>query len=94
MGLVPIGRIVRAVGLKGHVGIAGTEGALGKLSRIALRRGRDDAGIWNIEEARPQGKVWAVKLERLEHWLKVGAKPSPSVAMILKRARPQQPAEK
>ncbi len=33
-----------------------------------------------------------LKLERIEHWLKVGAKPSETVAMILKRARAKAPA--
>ncbi len=28
-----------------------------------------------------------LKAERIEHWLKVGAKPSPTVAMVLKRAK-------
>ncbi len=32
--------------------------------------------------------------ERIEHWLKAGAKPSQTVAMILKRAKAQKPAEK
>ncbi len=35
-----------------------------------------------------------LKVERVEHWLKAGARPSPTVAMILKQARSQKPAEK
>lgn len=35
-----------------------------------------------------------LKLERIEHWLKAGAKPSQTVAMILKRAKAKKPAEK
>ncbi|WP_242340094.1 MULTISPECIES: 30S ribosomal protein S16 [Anaeromyxobacter] len=35
-----------------------------------------------------------LKVERIEHWLKVGAKPSETVAMILKRAKGAAPAEK
>jgi 16S rRNA processing protein RimM len=61
--LLRIGRVVRAVGLKGHVGVAGTEGALGRLERVALRRGSDEPAVWRILEARPQGKLWAVRLE-------------------------------
>lgn len=36
-----------------------------------------------------------LKADRIEHWLKVGAKPSQTVAMILKRAaKAQTPVEK
>jgi 16S rRNA processing protein RimM len=61
--LVRLGKVVRAVGLEGRLGIAGTEGALGKLGRIALRRGDGEPGERRILEARPQGKLWAVKIE-------------------------------
>jgi 16S rRNA processing protein RimM len=63
MSLVRLGQVVRAVGLKGHVGIAGSEGALGALEHIALRRGEGEPETRRIEEARPQGRVWAVKIE-------------------------------
>ncbi len=63
MALVRLGKVVRAVGLKGHVGIAGSEGALGGLKRIALARGGGEPETRRIEEARPQGRVWAVKIE-------------------------------
>jgi 16S rRNA processing protein RimM len=61
--LVRLGQIVRAVGLKGHVGIAGSAGALAELEEIALRRGDGEPETRRIEEARPQGRVWAVKIE-------------------------------
>jgi 16S rRNA processing protein RimM len=61
--LVRIGKVVRAVGLKGHVGVGGSEGALAELERIALRRGEGEPETRRIEEARPQGRIWAVKLE-------------------------------
>jgi small subunit ribosomal protein S16 len=32
-----------------------------------------------------------IKAERVEHWIKAGAKPSQTVAMLLKRARDQKP---
>jgi small subunit ribosomal protein S16 len=32
-----------------------------------------------------------LKVERVEHWLKVGAKPSATVAKVLRRARKLQP---
>ncbi|HEX9052900.1 MAG TPA: ribosome maturation factor RimM [Anaeromyxobacter sp.] len=63
MALVRLGQIVRAVGLKGHVGIAGSEGALAELEEIALRRGDGEPETRRIEEARPQGRIWAVKIE-------------------------------
>ena len=63
MPLVRIGKVVRAVGLKGHLGIAGTDGALAVLGSVSLRRGDAEPEVRRIEEARPQGRVWAVKLE-------------------------------
>ena len=63
MGLVRIGKVVRAVGLKGHLGVAGTEGALATLKRVSLRRGEGEPEPREVLEARPQGKVWAVRLE-------------------------------
>ncbi len=63
MALVRLGKVVRAVGLKGHVGIAGSEGALGELEKIALVRGGGEPETRRIEEARPQGRLWAVKIE-------------------------------
>ena len=62
MGLVRIGKVVRALGLKGHLGVAGSEGALGELDAVALRRGTEEPARWRIEEARPQGRLWAVKV--------------------------------
>jgi 16S rRNA processing protein RimM len=60
--LVRIGKVVRALGLKGHLGVAGSEGVLGELREIALRSGEGER-TWRIEEARPQGRLWAVKVE-------------------------------
>ncbi len=66
MALVRLGKVVRAVGLKGHVGIAGSDGALAELEVIALRRGDGEPDTRRIEEARPQGRVWAVKIEGVD----------------------------
>jgi 16S rRNA processing protein RimM len=63
LALVRIGKVVRAVGLKGHLGVGGSEGALAELQRIALRLGEGEPETRRIEEARPQGRIWAVKLE-------------------------------
>jgi 16S rRNA processing protein RimM len=60
---VRIGKVSRALGLKGFLGIAGTEGALASLARLALRRaGRSPVAV-QILEARPQGRLWAVRVE-------------------------------
>jgi 16S rRNA processing protein RimM len=61
--LVVVGRVVRAVGLKGHLGVAGTEGGLAAVRRIALRRAGGEPEPRTILEARPQGRVWAVRVE-------------------------------
>jgi 16S rRNA processing protein RimM len=61
--LVRIGKVVRALGLKGHLGVGGTEGALGGLERVALRSGGGEPAIRRVLEARPQGRLWAVKIE-------------------------------
>jgi 16S rRNA processing protein RimM len=63
LALVRIGKVVRAVGLKGHLGVAGSEGALAELDAVLLRQGTGEPERWRIEEARPQGRVWAVKVE-------------------------------
>jgi 16S rRNA processing protein RimM len=61
--LVRIGKVVRAIGLKGHLGVGGTEGALADLERVALRRGEGEPELREVLEARPQGKVWALRIE-------------------------------
>jgi 16S rRNA processing protein RimM len=61
--LVRIGKVVRAVGLKGHLGVAGSDGALGELEQVSLRRGESEPETVRVEEARPQGRIWAVKVE-------------------------------
>lgn len=63
MSLVRIGKVVRAIGLEGLLGVAGTEGALGALRRVALGRPGQEPGFRQVVEARPQGRVWAVRIE-------------------------------
>ncbi len=63
MALVLLGKVVRAVGLKGHLGVAGTDGALAGLERIALGRHGQEPEFRRILEARPQGRIWAVRIE-------------------------------
>jgi small subunit ribosomal protein S16 len=51
----------------------------------------EDVGVYDptLEPERIE-----LKAERVEHWLKVGARPSQTVAMLLKRAQARKPAEK
>jgi 16S rRNA processing protein RimM len=63
MSLVRLGKVVRAVGLKGHLGVAGSDGTLAELERIALGHGPGAPEFRRILEARPQGRVWAVRVE-------------------------------
>ena len=51
----------------------------------------EDVGIYDPTK-RPERIE--LKAERIEHWLKAGAKPSQTVAMILRRAKGRKPAEK
>lgn len=66
MALVRIGKVVRAVGLGGYVGVGGSEGALGHLVEITLQRPGEAASRRRVLDARPQGRVWAVRLEGVE----------------------------
>jgi len=61
--LVRLGRVVRAVGLHGHLGVAGSEGTLAGLEAVTLRRGGGEPEVRRVIEARPQGRLWAVKVE-------------------------------
>jgi small subunit ribosomal protein S16 len=52
----------------------------------AARDGRylEDVGIYDPTKTPERIEL---KAERIEHWLKVGARPSETVAMLLKRAK-------
>jgi 16S rRNA processing protein RimM len=63
MGLVRIGKIVRAVGLEGRLGVAGSEGSLAVLERVELRRPGGEPALRRVLDARPQGRLWAVLVE-------------------------------
>lgn len=62
MPLVRVGTVVRAIGLKGFLGVAGSDGALALVSRVVLRRGGRDEAL-EVLEARPQGKLWALQVK-------------------------------
>ncbi len=49
----------------------------------------EDVGVYDPTK---KPEVLKLKAERIEHWLKAGAKPSQTVAMLLKKAKGQQPA--
>lgn len=62
MAWLRIGKVVRALGLEGLVGVAGSEGGLARIGRVALQReGRREER--KVLQARPQGRLWAVRLE-------------------------------
>lgn len=63
MPLFGLGKVVRALGLKGFLGVAGTEGALGTLDRVTLRRAGQPDRVVKVLEARPQGRLWALQVE-------------------------------
>jgi 16S rRNA processing protein RimM len=63
MGWVRLGKVVRAVGLGGRVGVAGTEGALARVKRVELRRAGAAALDRLVRGAGPQGRVWWLELE-------------------------------
>ena len=60
------------------------------------RKPRDGRYIEDVGVYDPTKKPELVKLkaDRVEHWLKAGAKPSQTVALLLKKAKAQKPAEK
>jgi 16S rRNA processing protein RimM len=61
--LVRIGTVVRALGLKGHLGVAGSEGGLASLDEVALQAGEAEPRRFAVVEARPQGRLWALRLD-------------------------------
>ncbi len=63
MGWVRLGKVVRAVGLDGRVGVAGTEGAVARMQRVELRRSGEPAREVRVLGAGPQGRIWWVRLE-------------------------------
>ncbi|HET6439616.1 MAG TPA: ribosome maturation factor RimM [Anaeromyxobacter sp.] len=63
MELVRIGKVVRAVGLAGQLGVSGSEGGLSVVSRVALVRKGEVPEPRRVVEARPQGRLWVVRLE-------------------------------
>ncbi|HEX9052902.1 MAG TPA: 30S ribosomal protein S16 [Anaeromyxobacter sp.] len=60
------------------------------------RKPRDGRYIEDVGMYDPTKKpeVLKLKADRVEHWLKAGAKPSQTVAMLLKKAKGEKPAEK
>jgi 16S rRNA processing protein RimM len=62
MSWVKLGTVVRAVGLDGRLGVSGTEGALSRMTRVALR-GAGTEEERTVLGAGPQGRVWWLRLE-------------------------------
>lgn len=65
MGLVRLGKVARAIGLKGFLGVAGSSGGLAEVGELVLRKGGAERAL-KVVEARPQGKLWAVKVEGVD----------------------------
>lgn len=63
MALVRLGKVVRALGLGGHLGVAGSEGALAGLARVTLRGPGGAEREVAVTEARRQGRLWAIRVE-------------------------------
>ena len=63
MAWVRLGRVVRAVSLDGRVGVAGTEGALSRMSQVELRRAGSADRDFQVLGAGPQGRIWWLRLE-------------------------------
>ncbi|MGB8933000.1 MAG: ribosome maturation factor RimM [Anaeromyxobacteraceae bacterium] len=66
MARVRLGKVVRALGLKGLLGVAGTEGALGALERVWLERPGQAPVQVRIAMARPQGRLWALQVDGID----------------------------
>ncbi len=64
MAWLRVGRVVRPLGLEGLVGVAGSEGGVGRVGRVALEHGGRRVES-RVLEARPQGRLWAVRLEAI-----------------------------
>ena len=64
MAWVRLGTVVRAIGLDGKVGVAGTEGALARMSRVAL--GYEGGEERKVLGAGKQGRVWWLRLEGVD----------------------------
>jgi 16S rRNA processing protein RimM len=64
--LVLLGKVVRAVGLRGHLGVAGPEEPLQTLAEVALRQGGGEPERRRVLEARRQGRLWAVRIEGVD----------------------------
>jgi len=63
MAWVRLGTVVRPVGLDGRVGVAGTEGALARMTSVALRKEGQAELERKVLSAGPQGRVWWLRLE-------------------------------
>jgi small subunit ribosomal protein S16 len=59
---------------------------LGAADKRAPRDGRVIEELGWYSPTAPEGKQWKVNEERIRHWLSVGAQPSETALMLLKRA--------
>lgn len=59
---------------------------LGAADKRAPRDGRVIEELGWYAPTAPEGKQWKVNADRVRHWLSVGAQPSETALMLLKRA--------
>lgn len=64
--LLRLGTVVRAIGLRGLLGVSGTEGGVARAGRVTLRRPGQPGESRAVLEARRQGRVWAVRVEGVD----------------------------
>ncbi len=64
--LLRLGTVVRAIGLRGLLGVAGSEGGVARAGRLTLRRPGQTGQARAVLEARKQGRLWAVRVEGVE----------------------------
>ena len=61
--LIRLGTVVRAIGLRGYLGVAGSEGGVALAGRVVLRRPGQADQARAVLEARRQGRLWVIRLE-------------------------------
>lgn len=63
MSEIRLGKVVRAIGLDGRLGVAGSEGAVGRVTAVLLRGPSAPGGWRRVVGATRQGRLWAIRVE-------------------------------
>jgi len=83
MALVRLGKVVRAVGLKGHLGVAGPDEGPAVGVEVVLQRG-DAVERRRVLESRRQGRLWVVRVDGIAD--RSGAEAMVGVEVLVDRA--------